>query len=143
MVRQELPMSCGAACARQLLLDAGIDVPEATIRERAGFHPELGILLDSLEEVLNELHSGALYKAGAVLPEGLPQLGRVVPFIALLRTPSRHIVIVDQITASNVTLRDPGGTPGGPGIGACGLMDKEMFVERWTRAYNGVLFRRE
>lgn len=41
-------MSCGAACARQLLLDAGIDVPEETLRERAGFHPELGITLDAL-----------------------------------------------------------------------------------------------
>jgi hypothetical protein len=33
MVSQELPNSCGAACARQLLLDAGLQVPEATIRE--------------------------------------------------------------------------------------------------------------
>ena len=136
-------MSGGAACARQILLDAEIDVPEATIRERAGYHPDLGISLDALEGVLNDLHPGARYKAGAVLPEGLPQLGRVVPFLALLRTPSRHIVIVDEITASNVTIRDPSGLPEGPGLGAWGLMDREVFVERWTRAYNGVLFRRE
>lgn len=136
-------MSCGAACARQLLLDAGIDVPEATIRESAGYHPEIGIALEALEEVLNDLHPGARYKAGAILPERLSQLGSAVPFIALLRTPSRHIVIVDEITASNVTLRDPWGLPEVPGVGACALMGREEFVERWTRAYNGVLFRRE
>ncbi|MEO5731627.1 MAG: cysteine peptidase family C39 domain-containing protein [Byssovorax sp.] len=143
MVRQELPMSCGAACARRILIDAGIDVPEATIRERAGFHPEIGITLDALKDVLNELHPGARYTSGVVWPENLLQLGGEVPFLALLRTPSRHIVIVDEITASNVTIRDPWGLPEGPGIGAKGLMDREVFVERWTRAYNGVLFRRE
>ena len=136
-------MSCGAACARQILLDVGIDVPEATIRERAGFHPEIGIMLDALEGVLNDLHPGARYKAGAVWPEKLSQLGGVVPFLALVRTPSRHIVIVDEITASNVTIRDPWGLPEGPGIGARGLMDRNVFIEHWTRAYNGVLFRRE
>jgi predicted double-glycine peptidase len=123
MVRQELPMSCGAACARQILLDAGIDVPESMIRERAGFHPELGIILDALEGVLNDLHPGARYEAGAVWPEKLSQLGAVVPFLALLRTPSRHIVIVDEITASKVTLRDPWGMPEAPALGAWALMD--------------------
>ena len=136
-------MSCGAACARQILLDAGIDVPEATIRERAGFLPEFGITLEALAEVLSDLHSGARYKAGAVLPEDLLKLGHVVPFIALLRTPSRHIVIVDKITANEVAVRDPSGLPEGPRIGVWAIMDREVFVERWTRAYNGVLFRSE
>jgi predicted double-glycine peptidase len=59
MVRQELPMSCGAACVRQLLRDAGADVSEATIRDLASFHPEFGMPLEGLRDALNELHVAA------------------------------------------------------------------------------------
>jgi ABC-type bacteriocin/lantibiotic exporter with double-glycine peptidase domain len=141
MVRQELTMSCGAACARQLLLDAGIDVPEARLRELAGFDPDRGITLDALATALNELHPGVRYKYGTVWPENLSMLASVVPFIALLRTPSRHIVIVRDITETEVYIRDPAGVPGEPAIGLEGVMNKKAFVERWTRAYNGVIFR--
>ncbi|EDN65614.1 hypothetical protein BGP_0377 [Beggiatoa sp. PS] len=39
MVSQELPMSCGPACVRQLLKDAGLDISEEMIRR----FPEINI----------------------------------------------------------------------------------------------------
>lgn len=134
-------MSCGPACARQLLLDAGIDESEARIRELADFHPEFGVSLDALGKVLDELHPGARYKSGAVEPERLHELASVVPFIALLRTPSKHFVIVQEILETEVRIRDPAGLPSGTAVGLEGVMDRTAFVDRWTRAINGVLFR--
>lgn len=134
-------MSCGAACARQVLLDAGINSPEAQIRELAGFHPERGIALDALANVLNALHPGAKYRSGGVGPEELSALAHVVPFIALLRTPTKHFVIVEEVTETEIMIRDPAGMPEGPGVGQECVMEREEFISRWTRAINGVLFR--
>jgi ABC-type bacteriocin/lantibiotic exporter with double-glycine peptidase domain len=143
MVRQELPMSCGAACVRQLLRDAGADVSEATIRDLASFHPEFGMPLEGLRDALNELHVAAgAYECGTALPEQFDRFAHVVPFIALVRTPLRHFVIVDEVRWSEVRVRDPAGTPEGPSVGAIGWMDRQAFVERWTRAGNGVAFLR-
>lgn len=134
-------MSCGAACARQLLLDAGIDVPEARLRELTGFDPDQGIMPEALAEALNELHPGVRYRAGSVGPEQLPALAKVVPFIALLRTPSTHFVIVQDITETEVYIRDPAGVPDDAPVGREGVLNKAAFVERWTRAINRVIFR--
>lgn len=90
MVRQELATSCGAACARQMLLDAGINVPEARIRELARFDPDQGITYDGVGAALNELHPGERYRSQSVHPAQLPALAERVPFIAMLRTPSWH-----------------------------------------------------
>ncbi|MDC3953084.1 cysteine peptidase family C39 domain-containing protein [Polyangium jinanense] len=141
MVRQELPMSCGAACVRQILLEAQIDVPEATIRDIAGYHPEMPMLLDGLADALTVLHPGATYRHGGVRPEDLDALAGKAPFIALLRMPSRHFVIVDEVGSTDVRLRDPAGTEAEPSVGAVVVMKRATFLERWTRAYNGVLWR--
>jgi hypothetical protein len=37
MVNQELSHSCQAACARQLLKDAGVDISEADLLARIGY----------------------------------------------------------------------------------------------------------
>jgi ABC-type bacteriocin/lantibiotic exporter with double-glycine peptidase domain len=143
MVRQELPMSCGAACVRQLLLDTGVDVSEAAIRELVGFHPELGMLIEGLRDALNDLHAATgAYECGTAKKEQFDMFAHVVPFIALVRTPSRHFLIVDEISLGDVRVRDPAGTPAGPSVGAIGWMDRQAFVERWTRASNGVVFLR-
>jgi ABC-type bacteriocin/lantibiotic exporter with double-glycine peptidase domain len=142
MARQELPMSCGAACVRKLLLDAQIDVPEATIREIAGFDAELRITLDGLADAFAALHPGVTYQRGTVLPEHLDRLAYEVPFIVLLRTPSRHFVIVDQVASAEVRVRDPAGADEDPSTGAVAVMEREAFVERWARARYGVIFRR-
>jgi predicted double-glycine peptidase len=136
-------MSCGAACVRQLLRDAGVDVSEARIRELAGFHPELGMFLDGLRDALNELHAAAgVYEYGTAKTEQFHLYAHVVPFIALVCTPSPHFLIVDEIGLSEVRVRDPAGTPEGPSVGAIGWMDRRAFVERWDDAGNGVAFLR-
>ncbi|WP_437631770.1 cysteine peptidase family C39 domain-containing protein [Sorangium sp. So ce854] len=143
MVRQELPMSCGAACVRQLLLDAGIDVPESALREAAGFHADFGITLDGLRDAFAVYHPGAAYQHGTVWPEHLDRLASAVPFIALLRTPSRHFVIIDEVGHAEVRVRDPAGADEDPSIGAVAVMDRGVFLERWRQAHHGVIFRRE
>jgi len=136
-------MSCGAACARQILLDVGIDVSEAQLRAFVGFDPALGMgmTLESLASALNEHHPGARYRSGSVAPDQLPSLAEVVPFLVVVRTPSRHIVIVQEIKAGEVIIRDPAGVPEGPTVGLEGVMNKQAFIERWRGAGYGVLFR--
>lgn len=142
MVRQELGMSCGAACARQLLLDAGINVPEARIRELAGFDPDQGITHDGVGEALNQLHAGERYRWQSVDPAQLPALAERVPFIAMLRTPSWHFVIVQAMTDTEVFIRDPAGVPANLLLGSEGVMTKETFMERWKEAVNLAIWRR-
>ncbi len=135
-------MSCGAACARQLLLDAGIDVPEARIRELAGFDPDQGITHDALGAALNELHPGERYRSQSVDPAQLPALAERVPFIAMLRTPSWHFVIVQAISETEVWVRDPAGVSADAVVGREGVMTKETFLERWKEAVNLAVWRR-
>ena len=112
MVRQELDMSCGAACARQLLLDVGVHMPESVLRERASFDPVNGISAKSLGALLSALHEGVSYDAGAVFPEHLGTLICRAPFLALLGTPrGRHWIIVDGLSDGLVEARDPCGIP--------------------------------
>ena len=145
MVRQELAMSCGAACARQLLLDVSVDVPEAVIRDLAKFDPEFdakfGIAADALAGALNKLHRGATYLHGGVAEEHLELLALRVPFIVLLSTPSSHFVIVDEVGAQFIRVRDPAGTAEQPLQGMAGVMDRSVFIERWSRAGWCVIFR--
>ena len=134
MVKQEEATSCGAACVRQLLLDAGVDIPEAQIRTNVGFISGQNIPADWLRDQLNELHQGASYKSATVWPEDLPKLAMVVPFIALIRVPSKHFVIVGKITDDEVLVRDPGS--------ACeGVLNRADFVRRWEDAGNGTIYR--
>lgn len=138
-------MSCGAACARQLLLDVRIDVPEAVIRELAKFDPDFdanfGIAADALAGALNNLHTGATYRHGGVAEEHLDLLALRVPFIVLLSTPSPHYVIVDDVGSKIIRVRDPAGTEKEPLLGAEGIMDRAVFIERWSQAGWCVIFR--
>lgn len=143
MVRQELPTSCGAACVRQILLDAGIDVPEAVLREAAGYDAAFGITLDGLRDAFAAHHPGATYQHGTVWPEHLDGLASAVPFIVLLRTPSRHFVIIDEVGPAEVHVRDPAGADEDPSAGAVAVMDRGVFLERWKQARHGVIFRCE
>lgn len=134
-------MSCGAACVRQILLDAGIDVAESTIRELAGYDEELGTFAEGLVGALDRLQPSVRYRQQAVLPEELDALAQRVPFIALLRMPSRHFVIVDRVDLAEVHLRDPAGTGEDTSVGASGVMDRKEFLDRWKRAINGAIYR--
>ena len=137
-------MSCGAACARQILLDVGIDIPESRIRDLAGFDPTLGISSESLKGVLNELHPGACYEGGTIFPEYLNSLASKAPFLVMLRMPfGRHMVIVDKIADELVYIRDPWGIPEADStIGMEGIMELSSFHERWQRTVNKAVYRR-
>ena len=135
-------MSCGAACVRQLLLDAEIDVPEARIRELAGYDANLGITLDGLGDALAALHPLTTYQHGTLFPEHLDRLVSAVPFIVLLRMPSRHFVIVDAVGPTEVRVRDPAGLDEDPLVGAVVVMDRAVFLARWRQARHGILVRR-
>lgn len=146
MVRQELPMSCGAACARQLLIDAGIgDVAESVIRERAGFAPEHPIWASDLARVLRELHPEATYEAKSVTPETLDAIVARGAFIALLKTPrGRHYVIVAGYSSfdGKVRILDPAGAPGNDNVGAMAVMKLEKFHDLWALATHCAVYRR-
>ncbi len=154
MVRQELPTSCGAACVRQLLLDENIEVTEAKVRESAQFDTQFaametrseavtGIHIDALAGALNTLHDGARYKHGAVLEDHLDRLADIVPFIALLRTPAKHYVIVDQVGPKEIRVRDPAGTDENSSVGANCVMSRTVFLDCWRAARWGVIFKVE
>jgi hypothetical protein len=110
---QEFEYSCGAACARQLLVDTGHLVTEEDVRSRARFDPEAGIWAVHLAEALALLH-GEPYEGGIpdIDPPQWPRLLRSGPTIVMLE---RHWVIVDGVTQDNVVLvRDPAPlNPGG------------------------------
>jgi ABC-type bacteriocin/lantibiotic exporter with double-glycine peptidase domain len=140
MVKQALPMSCGAACVRQLLLDAGLDIDEGALREQARFDPVSGIEGRDLARVL-EMHLGpSRYAAGAVPPEQLDLLTRFVPFLALVRAPGRHWIIVDRLDEEHVYVRDPAG-PDNASVGVEGVMLRTVFLDRWRRMINGAVYR--
>ena len=56
MVSQQLSHSCQAACARQLLKDAGVHVSEAEILDKIGYLEEWGTTSSSVARALDELH---------------------------------------------------------------------------------------
>lgn len=146
MVRQEFRMSCGAACARQLLLDAGVEVTESVVRQRAGFDEANPIWAPDLARALTELHRGATYEAKSITPATLGPLLAHGAFIALLKTPSgKHYVIVNDggydTSHGVVRIRDPAGTSEGAAMGAEGVMDLEKFHELWRRAFNYAVYR--
>lgn len=135
-------MSCGAACARQLLRDAGIEVDEATLRAEAGFHPDIGIDGQGLVLVLEKHLHPRRFRAGMVPPQQLDLLARGAPFLLLLRTVSgKHWVIVDKVDGERVYVRDPAGIPNGPpDLGAEGVLARAELLERWRRAFNGAVW---
>ncbi|HSO00441.1 MAG TPA: cysteine peptidase family C39 domain-containing protein [Candidatus Nanopelagicales bacterium] len=140
MVKQEHPLSCGAACARQLLLDDGIAKPEAEIREIALFSPDFGgIFCSPLAAALEQLGGGRRYRGAVIDPEWHEVLFENTPFVAML---ADHWVIVDQIDDETVLVRDPAGLPGiDETVGFEGVMRRDVFEERWTLGIHQAVYR--
>ena len=86
MVNQEQSHSCQAACARQLLRDAGIDLSEAELLAKIGYIKGWGTTVDSTARALDELHPRLGYAGGVAEEEKLPILFRRDPWIASLKT---------------------------------------------------------
>jgi ABC-type bacteriocin/lantibiotic exporter with double-glycine peptidase domain len=142
MFGQELPMSCGAACARQLLSDKGINTTESIIRELANFEPEYGIDASSLANALNKLSPESQFRGGSVPPEAFEALNKRGAWIARVKPSSgAHFVIVDGVDNNNVLIRDPWEDVA-PGVGN-GLEAKipvSEFMDYWNRGINQAVF---
>lgn len=143
MVVQERSHSCQAACARQLLRDAGVEVSEEDLLAKIGYIEGYGTTAASVASVLDELHPQQGYAGGSVAPETVEALFRRVPWIASLRTErgTIHAVIVDALEGEIVTIRDPWG-PSGPGseAGVRATMKLSDFLEHWHWALNNAVF---
>lgn len=135
-------MSCGAACARQLLLDEGVDITEIEIRTVSGFTESLGTEARPLAEALSLLDKPNRYSGGAVMPDDLDALLANAPFIALLKIGNeKHWLIVDGVTNDELLLRDPAGTVDYPALGAECTVFRGDFEAAWLRAVHGTVFR--
>jgi predicted double-glycine peptidase len=144
IVSQELNMSCGPACARQLLADVGVQVAEAELRGGMTATTQFGMSSERVAQALTKLHPEATFRGGGVGPGSLDALMETGPFIARLKPNSGpHFVIVDGAEAGGaLRIRDPWG-PASPGSGQGleGLMSREVFMESWQKGVFNVVFK--
>lgn len=143
MVNQEQPYSCQAACARQLLKDAGILVSEPDLLARIGYLEEWDTTSAETARALDELHPRLGYAGGAVDPGAVDVLFQRDPWIASLRTDrgTVHAVIVDRREGDTVYVRDPWGLSGpGSGVGTQATIRLSDFLEHWHWALNNAAF---
>ena len=144
MVSQELPMSCGPACVRQLLKDAGLDISEEMIRTLSKFKPQFGTQASDLANALNKLlKQEDLYQGGSVEPEAFDALVKRGSWIARVKlSTGPHFIIVDGIKDDKVLIREPWNShvpKSGNGL-ACEI-DREVFKEYWRRGIHQVVFK--
>lgn len=139
MVAQEDAYSCGAACARQLLLDVGIVKAEADIRTAAGFVANVGIYAEQLARTLTNLDPSRKWATTSLDPNELDTLMRRAPFIAMLK---KHWVIIDGYDSGSGALkvRDPEPLSLSSYGTAC-LIARSRFDEVWTAGAYQVVFR--
>lgn len=138
MVAQGHPCSCGAACARQLLLDTQKDVSEAHILEMLGddFIPDEGIHADPLATVLSRLMDQRWIGGPLKQLDRFDELLERAPILVML---DRHWVIVDGHKGGSLLIRDPGGKPGGNGFDC--IMERKTFETYWAAGVHRVVFR--
>lgn len=154
MVAQELDLSCGPACALQVLKDNGVIrdnngnvITEKMLRTKTKYDPQLGgTLLENIAKTLNRLHPGAKWRSGGMSPEAIPALNSTGhSWIAGVKetTGGGHAVIVDKIEDNIVHLRDPHQSEsskyGRSGIE--GTMKLEDFLNIWKETDYDTLFR--
>ncbi|NER49475.1 MAG: hypothetical protein F6J92_22825 [Symploca sp. SIO1A3] len=143
IVCQELQMSCGAACVRQLLSDEGIEVAESVIRAEAEFSSEWGTEVGNLAKALTQLHPNTLYRGGGVVPGAFESLNRTGSWIARVKPiTGPHFIIVDGVKDELVQIRDPWG-PLAPGIGQGWVAKLALsdFFDYWRLGINQAVFR--
>lgn len=143
MVNQEQSHSCQAACARQLLRDSEVDIPESELLNRIGYLEDWGTTSAGTAAALDELHPRLGYVGGAVDPEAVQVLFKKAPWIASLKTDhgTVHAVIVDRLDGDIVHVRDPWGPSGlGSGTGTRATISLMDFLEHWHWAMNNAVF---
>lgn len=138
---QEREYSCGVACVRQVLEDAGISITEKELREEVGYSFFANTLKGLPPENLGRLlrAHGVSASAGAIMPEDANIMLRdgSGPFIALIEN---HWVVVDSVVGGIVKVRDPWGSsgPGSP-QGLEGEVGVDKFREAWLNGKLGVV----
>ncbi len=143
MVNQEHSHSCQVACARQLLIDAGVFATEQELIDRIGLLEGFGTTSAATAAALDALHPRLRYSGGAVNPEAAAVLFGRDPWIASLKTlrGTKHAVIVDELTGAIVHVRDPWGMSGpGSDTGTQATMKLSDFLEHWQWTLNNAVF---
>ncbi len=139
MVNQERSHSCQAACARQVLMDAGVHVSEEELLAEIGYYEGYGTTAEHMAPVLSQLHPRLGYLAGSIPHQALAILFKRDPWIADLKTfhGTVHSVVVDGIVGEMVRVRDPWGVNGpGSGKGSTATIALRDFLEHWHWAFN-------
>lgn len=139
MLAQVHEMSCGVACARQLLNDFEIEVLEDEFRRVSKFSEDTGSRAKDLAAALNHFDNTHNYRGGGIDPDDLPRV--LKPCLVLLKLESgSHWVLLDAVGAKTVELRDLAPDSTKPGVGSRIVLDNESFAERWRQTAHGVVF---
>ena len=143
MVNQDQSHSCQAACARQLLKDAGVRIPEHELVTKIGIIEGFGTTAGATASVLSELHPKWKYAGGSVDPDSMKILFERDSWIASLKTDrgTIHAVLVDKLEGDIVHVRDPWGIAGpGSGTGTRATIKLSDFMVHWHWAINNAVF---
>jgi len=144
VVAQEQSHSCQVACARQLLIDAGVTMTETELAERIEYHEGSGTDAKDIAALLTRLHPNDRFMGGTIEPEFLESVTGVAPWIASVKTlsGSRHAVIVDKVANGIVHIRDPWGLFGpGSSTGSRATMELGNFHDHWRAGFHLSVFR--
>jgi len=145
VVAQEQSHSCQVACARQLLIDAGVFVSEVELLAQTEYYEGSGTDATDVARTLTALHPDFEYAGGGSFLKYFATFMTIAPWIASLQTDSGsiHAVIVDRSVGDVVHIRDPWGASGpGSEFGCRATMALKDFKRYWRRAYYVVIYRK-
>jgi hypothetical protein len=150
MLNQEKRDSCAAACGRQLLLELGCTVDEASLREAGRYAEGYGMTAENLASALNRFQGRVEFVGGGGPGPGhLDALTATGSWIARLKSASSpaHMIIIDAFafdrTQGIVWVRDPWGENGpGSGRGLVAEVALDDFLELWRRGIHNAVWRR-
>jgi hypothetical protein len=134
MLNQEQSHCCQAACARQLLKDAGVEISEADLLDKIGYYEGIGTMPRSTTKALTELHPELKYDGGEIRENACRYFAAEIHWIVNLRTNrgTVHAVMVDRMEGDIVYVRDAWGLNGpGSTTGTVATIKVEDFLEHW------------
>ncbi|MDQ2717144.1 MAG: cysteine peptidase family C39 domain-containing protein [Chloroflexota bacterium] len=127
--KQLQPGSCIASCDRMILSDAGIDLPEAYIRDAANIDANDGGLLSDNPDALQSLGLPTQYtfEQNVSIDELTTATNGGRPAIASISTGvpgGAHAVVIDGVENGEVLIRDP--------LGESYKVSIENFLKLWN-----------
>jgi hypothetical protein len=143
VIAQEEPMSCAAACIRQLAKDEGITKLEDAVRKAAGTTDlgttDKGILI-GLQEVFEnrEVIGRSFYKnADHLFPSIAKDISKEGKWLGTIHPANgpKHAVIIDKIIGNKVYIRDPWPIEGigMSNFGVEAVVDLKEFSYAWLK----------